>query len=423
MWPANAIEVQQHQLRILELCHVDLDRSRFGDRNRRNHLDFGNWQPIMKSFRLNQHGWPAWFERRHKDRQLDSFDPECCRHQDGLSIRADGRVAIQKCDVRRSAPKHRRWLLGGDRYLGRRDYVLPGDVIAQDRVRVVEHGLGDGARWTIRPLLITPTRLHVCSTSLRRWLFPAVGLVIAFLISIGAFFRIETRRAAPFVDLSIFDSKTFSGAAFSNFLINGSAGTLVVALGLVQRAAGWSALQSGLLTLGYLVAIVLTIRVGERLLQKFGPKKPMLWGTAITAVGILLTSLTFLLIAQYAVLALIGFTLYGVGLGFYATPSTDAAMSSVAGDKVGAAAGIYKMASSLGSAFGVLMSASDVIELLDALEGRGIDVWLNGGWGVDALLGRQTREHDDLDITISAADRKAYSALMAELGFYVLPGR
>jgi DHA2 family multidrug resistance protein-like MFS transporter len=133
---------------------------------------------------------------------------------------------------------------------------------------------------------------------------------------------------------------------------------LVVALGLVQRAAGWSSLQSGLLTLGYLVTIIGTIRVGEKLLQKYGPKRPMMWGTSITALGILLTSLTFLLIEQYAVVAAIGFSLYGIGLGFYATPSTDAALSSVPNDKAGAAAGIYKMASSLGSAFGVALSAA-----------------------------------------------------------------
>lgn len=63
------------------------------------------------------------------------------------------------------------------------------------------------------------------------------------------------------------------------------------------------------------------------------------------------------------------------------------------------------------------MAASDVLELLDFLEGRWIQVWLNGGWGVAVLLGRQTREHDDLDITISAADRHTYIDAMAELGF------
>lgn len=186
----------------------------------------------------------------------------------------------------------------------------------------------------------------------------SLGLVAAFVVSIVAFFRIETTRSGPFVDLTIFDNKTFAGATLSNFLLNGSAGTLVVSLGLVQRAAGWSSLESGLLTLGYLVTIVGTIRVGEKLMQRHGPKKPMMWGATITAAGIICTSLTFLLIEQYTVAAVIGFGLYGVGLGFYATPSTAAAMASVSADKAGAAAGLYKMASSLGSAFGVAMSAA-----------------------------------------------------------------
>ena len=64
-----------------------------------------------------------------------------------------------------------------------------------------------------------------------------------------------------------------------------------------------------------------------------------------------------------------------------------------------------------------MMTASDVVELLGLLERHRIDVWLNGGWGVDALLGRQTREHDDLDITISATDRAAYTAAMEAAGF------
>ena len=64
-----------------------------------------------------------------------------------------------------------------------------------------------------------------------------------------------------------------------------------------------------------------------------------------------------------------------------------------------------------------MMNASDVVELVAWLEQHRIDVWLNGGWGVDALLGRQTREHEDLDITISAADRDAYAAAMEAAGF------
>jgi lincosamide nucleotidyltransferase A/C/D/E len=65
------------------------------------------------------------------------------------------------------------------------------------------------------------------------------------------------------------------------------------------------------------------------------------------------------------------------------------------------------------------MNASDVVEVIAWLEQHGIEVWLNGGWGIDALLDHQTREHDDLDITISATDRTAYNAAMEALGFAI----
>lgn len=53
-----------------------------------------------------------------------------------------------------------------------------------------------------------------------------------------------------------------------------------------------------------------------------------------------------------------GFALSGLGFGFYATPSTDTAISAVPASKVGVASGVYKMASSLGGAIGVAISSS-----------------------------------------------------------------
>ncbi|HYK57079.1 MAG TPA: MFS transporter [Flavisolibacter sp.] len=191
------------------------------------------------------------------------------------------------------------------------------------------------------------------------WLSPAILICgVIFIISAIVFFRIENKSENSFVDLSLFKNQTFSGATLSNFLLNGAAGTLLVSLALVQTEAGLSSLQSGLITIGYLVAILGTIRVGEKLLQKMGPRKPMLLGCCITGVGILLTSFTFLMAKEYIIASFVGFTLFGVGLGFYATPSTDAALSNVPGNKAGSASGIYKMASSLGAAFGVAISAA-----------------------------------------------------------------
>lgn len=216
------------------------------------------------------------------------------------------------------------------------------------------------------------------------WLSPVgIALIVISVVFGLMFLQIETRRASgqPFMDLKLFSNSTFTGATVSNFMLNGAAGTLIVALGLVQTAAGLSSLQSGLLTLGYLIAIIATIRVGEKLLQRFGPRKPMIWGSMITGVGILMCSMTFLYTSEYIVLTVIGFTLFGIGLGFYATPSTDAALSNVPDNQVGAASGIYKMASSLGNAIGVAISAALYVA------GQAVDPALIESWGI--FLGRQ----------------------------------
>jgi lincosamide nucleotidyltransferase A/C/D/E len=53
------------------------------------------------------------------------------------------------------------------------------------------------------------------------------------------------------------------------------------------------------------------------------------------------------------------------------------------------------------------MKAEDVAELYRALESLSITVWLDGGWAVDALLGEQTRPHEDVDIVIQEKDISA----------------
>lgn len=44
---------------------------------------------------------------------------------------------------------------------------------------------------------------------------------------------------------------------------------------------------------------------------------------------------------------------------------------------------------------------SRVVALLDALAAAGVSSWVAGGWGVDALIGHQTRRHYDLDLVVS----------------------
>lgn len=191
------------------------------------------------------------------------------------------------------------------------------------------------------------------------WTSLPVLLLIAVALVTGALFvRIETHTSTAFVDFSLFSNLTYTGATISNFLLNAAAGTLIVSLELVQLGGNMTAKQAGMLTLGYAVAIISFIRVGEKLLQRFGARKPMVWGCLITGFAILLLSPANLLLRDYTILAIIAYTLYGTGLAFYATPSTDAALSNLPERQAGAGSGLYKMASSLGAAFGVAISAT-----------------------------------------------------------------
>ena len=191
------------------------------------------------------------------------------------------------------------------------------------------------------------------------WSSPFIlSLAVISVIFGTLFFRIESRATQGFVDFKLFRNPTYAGATISNFLLNSVAGTLLVSLQLVQRGGNMTAQQAGGLTLGYAVAIIAFIRVGEKLLQRFGSRKPMIWGCLITGLAIVLLSPANLLLADYKVMAMIGYTLFGIGLAFYATPSTDAALSALPAAQAGAGAGIYKMASSLGAAFGIAISAA-----------------------------------------------------------------
>jgi lincosamide nucleotidyltransferase A/C/D/E len=59
------------------------------------------------------------------------------------------------------------------------------------------------------------------------------------------------------------------------------------------------------------------------------------------------------------------------------------------------------------------MNAAEVGRVLDALDAAGIEAGISGGWGIDALLRRETRPHGDLDLGVSAeAVDGAIEALM-----------
>lgn len=67
------------------------------------------------------------------------------------------------------------------------------------------------------------------------------------------------------------------------------------------------------------------------------------------------------------------------------------------------------------------MTAEDVIAFVQLLNQHQIDVCIDGGWAVDALLGHQTRPHTDLDIALDHQDVPQVRALLEACGYKEVP--
>jgi lincosamide nucleotidyltransferase A/C/D/E len=63
------------------------------------------------------------------------------------------------------------------------------------------------------------------------------------------------------------------------------------------------------------------------------------------------------------------------------------------------------------------MPQGRVIETLAALEGAGVRTAIMGGWGVDALAGREQRPHHDLDLLTDSTQFEAALEVLERLGY------
>jgi lincosamide nucleotidyltransferase A/C/D/E len=68
------------------------------------------------------------------------------------------------------------------------------------------------------------------------------------------------------------------------------------------------------------------------------------------------------------------------------------------------------------------MTSGALVELIQLFESAGIEMWLDGGWAVDALLGTQTRPHKDVDIILRVADLPKLQEILGSRGFETQQG-
>ncbi|CAD2080284.1 MFS transporter [Jeotgalicoccus coquinae] len=183
-------------------------------------------------------------------------------------------------------------------------------------------------------------------------------LIVIFVIGLIVFIALEKRKRAPFLELSLFSNKAFLGTVVTNFLLNTAIGSLALFNIYTQQALGMTAFSASLVTIPYILTMLVAIKAGEKSIAKFGPKRALVTAPVLLGLGLIMLSLTFLEGTVYIMSCLIGFGFFGIGIGLFATPALDTAVSTTPRDKVGVASAIFKMASTLGGAFGIAIIVS-----------------------------------------------------------------
>ena len=64
-----------------------------------------------------------------------------------------------------------------------------------------------------------------------------------------------------------------------------------------------------------------------------------------------------------------------------------------------------------------ITTKEDLTAVIDLFENSGITYWIDGGWGVDILAGRQTRNHRDIDVDFDAQHTEKLLKTLLEFGY------
>ncbi|MGG1948608.1 MFS transporter [Trinickia sp. NRRL B-1857] len=179
-----------------------------------------------------------------------------------------------------------------------------------------------------------------------------VGALIASVLAALAFVAVEARSRAPMVPLSLLRDKTFSAAVAFGVCVNMAYyGTVFVLSLFLQRVRAETPLQAGLaflpLTGGFLISNIASGWVVAR----YGPRRPMMIGALVGALGYALLHFTQ---ANTPLLALlVPFLLIPAGMGLAVPAMTTAVLASVEHKRSGTASALLNTARQAGGAVGV----------------------------------------------------------------------
>jgi len=198
----------------------------------------------------------------------------------------------------------------------------------------------------------------------------AVGAVLS-----AAFVVLETRVAHPLLPMRVVLDRNRGGAYLTIALVGIALFSVFLFLAYyLQSVRGYSPFESGLafLPLPFAIAITSTT-IAPRLVQRFGPRLPIVAGTLLGAVSLLLLT-TIGLASNYWLTIAPALVILGLGMGCVFASTFDAATAGVRPEDAGVASAMVNTAQQIGGAIGTaLLSAIAQSALTGYLAENGTD--------------------------------------------------
>ncbi len=197
------------------------------------------------------------------------------------------------------------------------------------------------------------------------WRDPTVLVsLIGGLVLLVAFVYVERRARAPMLPLSLFASRTFSAVNLLTLLLYAALSGMFFFLpfALIQ-VHGYPATLAGAAFLPFTIIMAGLSRSAGGLLDRFGPRLPLVVGPAIAAVGIGLIGITIPNGTYWQFLVCIA--VLGFGMVIAVAPLTTTVINAVPTHETGVASGINNAVASVANLLAVAVLGAVAVSILD----------------------------------------------------------